>query len=114
MEYCTEKQGSVLIVKVKGRLDSTTSPELEKQFADFIDQGETSMIVDLGGMTYVSSTGLRCILTTAKKLMAVQGKFGLCNLQKMAQEVFELSGFSSILPIYDSFEEALAKIEKPL
>lgn len=109
MEYSVEKQGDVLVVKVKGRLDSTTAPELEQQCADYIDQGEKCFIMDLEEMTYVSSSGLRCILTTAKKLMACDGKFAVCNLQKMAQEVFSLSGFSFMLSIYDSLEEAIAK-----
>ena len=94
-----QSENNVTIASVEGRLDAVSAPELESQLSTVIDDGQTSLILDLSGLEYISSAGLRVILTTAKKLKTVQGKMALCNLQETVQQIFEISGFCSILTI---------------
>ena len=72
--------------------------------------GEIRFIIDFEALDYISSAGLRSILVIAKKLKAQDGQILLCSLKDAVKEVFEISGFSSIIPIHESVEAAIAQI----
>ena len=110
MEISTNREEKGVVISVKGRMDATTSPDLEKQLTEMIDQGDTDLIIDFAGLDYISSAGLRSILATAKKLKAKNGTFSLAALQDVVKEVFEISGFDAIIPIHDSVESARENI----
>ena len=107
MECESTKQGNAVIVKVRGRMDAVTAPEFETECGKWIDGGELLLIIDLGGLEYISSAGLRSILAAAKRLKAAQGDIRFCNLNGMVQEVFSISGFSSMFTVCGGLEEAL-------
>jgi len=110
MEITTRKQDNAVVVTVKGKLDAISSPEFEKGLAELIAEGEKVFIIDFGELDYISSAGLRSILATAKKLKAKEGQLMLSTLKDVVKKVFEVSGFSSIIPIHESVESALAQI----
>lgn len=87
--------GSKLTISVGGRLDTTTSPELEAQL-DL--NGITDLTFDMKELDYVSSAGLRLLLK-AQKQMNTQGDMRLVNVNDIVMEVFEVTGFSSILKV---------------
>ncbi len=87
--------GSKLTISVGGRLDTTTSPELEAQL-DL--NGITDLTFDMKELDYVSSAGLRLLLK-AQKQMNTQGDMRLINVNDIVMEVFEVTGFSSILKV---------------
>jgi len=103
----TGKDDGRFMVAVRGRMDAVTAPEFEKRILDWIDSGETHIILDLGELEYISSAGLRSILTIAKNLRGQQGSLVLCALRDTVKEVFEISGFSTIIPVCESTEAAL-------
>ena len=107
MDIQEERKGQVVIVKVSGRLDSNNSSELERKISDLVDKNEKVILVDCQQLSYVSSSGLRVFLMGLKKMNAVQGKFWICSLQDMVQEVFDISGFTGIFSIFGSQSEAL-------
>ena len=107
MEFESSKKDQALIIKIKGRMDAITSPELEQECTKWIEAGEKLLIIDLAELEYISSAGLRSILSTAKALKAIQGEIRFCNLTGMVQEVFSISGFSSMFPIFDTLDSAL-------
>jgi len=107
MEFASNKQDQAMVISVTGRMDAVTAPEFEQECNKWIDEGERLLIIDLGGLEYISSAGLRSILATAKKLKAEQGQIRFCNLNGMVQEVFSISGFSSMFTICETSEEAL-------
>jgi anti-anti-sigma factor len=82
---------------------------LEKNCADLISKGGRKMLLNLSELEYVSSAGLRSVLTIAKKLKPAGGSLALCGLSGLVQEVFSISGFDSFFPVYDSVESATAK-----
>ena len=82
---------------LSGRLDTTTAPELEKEIGASLD-GLTSLTLDMADLSYVSSAGLR-VLLSAQKAMAKQGSMTVCNVNETVMEIFEVTGFSDILTI---------------
>ncbi|MCF8104178.1 MAG: STAS domain-containing protein [Desulfohalobiaceae bacterium] len=110
MEFCSSREQGVMTIKVSGRLDAGNAPEFEKECANCLDEGDTHLLVGLEDLEYISSAGLRSILSTGKKLKARGGDLILCSLNGMVQEVFDISGFSSIFSIYDTMEAALDEI----
>ena len=106
----TGKEQGAVILAVKGRIDSVAAPEFGKQMDDLINQGETRIIFNLSELDYISSAGLRCILLMAKNLKEKKGKIVLAAVKPSVMKVFEISGFSSIIPISNSIEAALAQL----
>ena len=91
------KNNSTLTVAVEGRLDTTTAPNLEAELKSSLD-GITELIFDFSNLEYVSSAGLR-VLLSAQKIMNKQGKMVIRNVGEAIMEIFEVTGFSDILTI---------------
>jgi len=108
MHMRNEKKGGYLVVTVQGRLDAVTAPDFEGSAACWLSSGEKDVLIDLSGLEYISSAGLRAILASAKKLKSVQGQIAFCGLSGMVQEVFTISGFNSIFNIHATLDEALS------
>ena len=87
----------VLNVKVEGRLDTATAPELEAELAEVIDEAD-ELVFNLEGLEYMSSAGLRILLATQKK-MNLKGGMKVTNVNEIVREVFEVTGFADILTI---------------
>ena len=108
MEFTSTKNGDKLIVLVSGRLDAITAPEFDAECKTWIADGNTNVIADLTALEYISSAGLRSVLTAAKQLKGAQGGLAFCGLSGMVEEVFSVSGFSAMFPLFNSIDEALA------
>lgn len=107
MDVSTRKEKQTMLISLKGRLDAVAAPELEKCCVELLEAGETKLVLELAALEYISSAGLRSVLSVAKKLKAVGGALSLCCLSGLVQEVFTISGFDSFLPMYATVEEAL-------
>ena len=107
MEIIEENQRGINIYKLNGHLDSNTSLGFENKLIQAIDDGSKSMIIDFKNLDYISSAGLRVILKATKALKREDGKIMLCDMQDYVKEVFEISGFDSLLPIVGSMGDAL-------
>jgi len=107
MEITEDKRGEILILKLKGRLDSLTSNKLEERFLALLDKEEKKVIVDFSQLDYISSAGLRVLLMVSKRLQGSKGKIVLSSMQEQAKEVFDIAGFSSIFHIFQSQEDAI-------
>ena len=92
-----KKDGSALVIALEGRLDTTTAPDLEKELKNSLD-GITDLTLDMTNLDYISSAGLR-VLLSAHKIMVKQGKMKVTNASEIVREVFEVTGFSDILNI---------------
>ena len=86
-----------LTVKVTGRLDTTTAPELEASLNESYN-GVTKLVLDFGEIDYLSSAGLR-VLLQAQKTMNKQGEMVVRNINETISEIFEVTGFSDVLTI---------------
>ena len=90
-------EGTAAELKIIGRLDTTTAPELEAA-VDGCAAGIKELVLDCGELEYVSSAGLRVILK-AQKLMNAQGSMKLIHVNETIMEVFDITGFADILTI---------------
>ena len=89
--------GTALTLVVAGRLETLTAPSLEKVVREELD-GVTELVFDLTGLEYISSAGLR-VLLTAQKTMNAKGAMKVTGVNGIVREVFEVTGFSDILTI---------------
>ena len=106
MQISTRTINDVHIVAIAGNLDSSTSPEAQKAL-DAVLAGARTVAIDFTDLDYISSAGLRVLLGAAKQLRASGGTLRMFGLNPSVREVFEISGFSTILPVYPSQAEAL-------
>ncbi len=95
------------LVSVEGRIDTTNFSEFEKPIMTLIEGGCSKIILDCSGLNYISSSGLRVFLIIQKKMKADKGNFILCSLQPGIKEIFDISGFSTIFPIFPDKESAI-------
>ena len=97
MNINIEKDNGATVIKISGRLDTTTAPELEKAINAEGDALK-SLIIDFKEINYISSAGLRVLLTAQKKMNA-QGSMELVNVSEEVMDIFEMTGFADILVI---------------
>ena len=107
MKIVAEKEGDLLIVRPFGQLDSDSSPALEKTLLEALEGGDRKLLIDMSGISYISSRGLRVFLLLAKRAKAADARIAACSLQAFVKEVFELSGFLQLLDVFDSTSQAV-------
>ena len=97
MTITEERNNDVVTLKIEGRLDTTTAPTLEKTINEIVD-GVKELILDMNQLTYVSSAGLRVLLSTQKKMSKI-GTMKLIGVCEEVMDIFEMTGFVDILNI---------------
>ena len=111
IEFNVSKKDDVAVVSLIGRLDANTSDDIQVRLLKLIDKGEKLIAIDSTQLNYISSAGLRVILMALKKLKSVNGKLAVFALKDHIKEVFDISGFTSMFPIFETQEEALNSIK---
>ena len=109
MQIFEGKKNDINIYRLRGRLDSNSSLDLEKKIFGAIDHGSKEIVLDFEDLDYISSAGLRVILKATKDLKHSDGRLILCAMKDYVKEVFEISGFDSFLPITTSLDDALKR-----
>ncbi len=107
MEATVEEKGDVVVIRVKGRLDAASSPQLEKKITSIIEAGHFKLMLNMAEVDYLSSAGMRLMLSVSKKLKHLEGKVVACSLNDDVVEVIKMAGFQQVLEIYPSEEEGL-------
>lgn len=108
MQVEITEAGSTILIRARGRIDSTTSPEFETRVLPLVEREADRVVVSLRGVEYVSSAGLRVFLMIAKRMKASKGRFVVCEMPEAVHHVFQLSGFLQIIRVVRTEEEALA------
>jgi len=103
--------GSAELLRVVGRLDAVTSSGFETRLADSLKVPGTPMVIDLAGVDYLSSAGLRALIVAAKTGRASGRGFALAGLRENVLGVIRISGFDSFFPIFATADEALRSID---
>lgn len=107
MELVEKTSGDVIILELNGRLDSNTSKLLEDKVMEVLGQGKRKLLMDFADVDYINSTGLRVLLLALQQLKKNQGKLVLCSIKDYMKEVFEISGYTEIFPIFSDQSEGL-------
>lgn len=107
MNIASRTQDGVTVVGVQGSLDSNTSPAAQAALDEILAAGGKRVALDFTALDYISSAGLRVLLGTAKKLNGSGGALRLFGLNQSVREVFDISGFSTILTVCRTEADAL-------
>lgn len=95
------------IFQVKGRLDSSSTPELEKSIQDSLDQGSKTLILDFSDLEYINSAGLRILVMSYQRLQPLGGQVMVCGVRDYIAEIFDISGYNRIFRMYANLDLAV-------
>lgn len=108
MQISSETVNDTQVVRFDGNLDTNTSTDAHDFLNSAIDEGASKIVISFEKVDFVSSAGLRILLATAKRLGGTGGVLRICGLNETVSEVFEISGFSTILNVFPTEADALA------
>jgi anti-sigma B factor antagonist len=108
MDIREERRAGILIVAASGRVDSNTSSAFETSV--LAHAREPRLLVDLAGVEYISSAGLRVFLMLARKVKDAGGRLALCGMGASVRQVFDLAGFTALFAVEPSLEQGLARL----
>jgi len=111
MELTHEKNGEILMITIKGRLDAATANVADSAIKKLMEEDCTRVLFNLNDLEYLSSGGLRVILGVAKEIKRKEGKLALCALHEFVKEIFEVSGFDSLIPIEDTVDSGIKLLD---
>ncbi len=109
MEVVKEPRGSAMVVRISGRLDILNSKELGNELQAIIDEGQRYLVLEMSGLEYVSSSGLRVLLQARKSLKPLGGTVVLCAMTEFVRKVVDTTGFTNIFKIFETTDAALAE-----
>lgn len=104
-----EAKGDLLILRISGRLDAVSSPNAEKKVFDFINSGRYKLLFDFNGVDYLSSAGMRMLLSVTKKLRSLSGKLVIFAVSPGVMDILKMSGFDHVLEIVSTEDDGLHK-----
>lgn len=108
MEITSTQHKHCNVVKVTGRIDSATSPQLAEAIAHINDDGKFKIVIDFSELDFISSAGLRVLIAALKNCRRYnRGDLVLASLPENIYSVFDLAGFTSIFKIYDDVVSAV-------
>jgi len=110
MDIVREKDGDVAVYRLAGRFDSNAAATAEAELAIGADGGTIRVVMDLSGLDYISSAGLRVLLVVARKIQQAAGKLALFGLKTEVRQVFAVSGFDTIISVQPDAAAALAYV----
>lgn len=110
MEIQTSTSGAATVVAVTGKLDTVTAPAFESWIRELIGGGSVRLVLDLSGIDYISSAGLRGLLVMSKLLKEKQGKACLVGVKGTVRSVFEMSGFLTFFRVEETVGAAVAQV----
>ena len=99
---------NVTVVDLEGKMNTSTSTEADAFLSQLVQGGSNRLLMNLQGIDYISGSGLRVILATGKRVGSSGGKLVFCNLNTSVGEVFRVSGFDTIFPVFETEQEALS------
>jgi len=107
LNVTVEKGANATIVRIEGRLDATFSPMLEKKIMEQILGGARNILLDFSQLNYLSSAGIRLLLSVTKKLKDLGGALYCCSLGEEVMEIIKMAGFEHIIHIFLTEQEAI-------
>lgn len=107
MALTQSEENGVIILAVDGNLDGEGTQALEEQVLALLESGSTKLLFDFSSLDYINSSGLRVLVLAYQRLKKNSGAVAICGVKDYIQEVFEVSGYDKIFPLYPARVEAL-------
>jgi anti-anti-sigma factor len=108
MKIQTRDENDVKIVLFAGELDTNTSPDAEAHLNELRSSGSHKILLNFEKLDFISSAGLRVLLATAQELKIAGGGLRVCSLNQDVKEVFDISGFSTLLMVFENEAKGLS------
>lgn len=112
MDISEEKKENATIFSLKGRLDSATSPEVEKKILEAIAHGAKEVILDFSSLEYISSAGIRVLVHCHKEIEKLNGRILLAGVPKPIENVLYITGFLPYFEVFEGQNQALQALNK--
>ena len=112
MEVSADREDGILSVRVQGRIDGANVRQFMETVRCATEDGDRAVIMDFERLVYISSSGLRAVLMTAKSLRSRDVGFALCSLSAVVRAAFGTSGFDRIIAIHPTRADALAALDR--
>lgn len=100
----------IIKVSLDGRLDIAGASEIDKQFTALTSSKKAEILVDMNAVSFIASSGMRTLLSSAKALSKRGGKMVLANTQPLVKEALTTAGIDTLIPMFDGLEEAIAEL----
>lgn len=110
MKWSERQVGEAVVATVAGRIDLTNADALRDQMTEALKKTKAALVLDLSGVDYMSSAGLRSLMIVFKAAKAEGKALGLAALQPLLLEIFTISRFHLVFPLFDSVADATAKL----
>lgn len=107
IEIVKSQKGGVLILKLRGRLDSISSPSLQNVVVEAVDDKNVKFLLDLSSLQYLSSSGMKVLLMTSRMLESLSGKLVLCAVPQEVRDVLKMTGGLPLFEIAKNEAEGL-------
>lgn len=111
MNISAESRENCTVLRLEGRLDLNSSSKLKEQVKELVSEGSTNIVLDLGGVGFVNSSGLGTLVSILKDVRIVKGQMVLCKPAQYVQEIFEITQLSHIFDIYANENEAVESMK---
>ena len=116
MDLSPRRFADTVVLAPRGRIDHASADALETARAPYLARcadGEDRLVLDLSGVEYIASVGLRVLMVAAKQAHARHGTVVVAALQPVVREIFEISKFTMVLPTFASVRDALSALSRP-
>ncbi len=112
MEISERDEKGILVLRPTGRLNNDTSPDFQTKLLSGVESNDT-VVVDFSDVEYISSAGLRALMTASKKQKAKGGRLAVADLAPLVKEVFEISRFAQVVQVFGTTADAIAATRAP-
>ena len=113
MNVVARRYANAVVLQVGGRLDQDTCEAFRGELMNAVEEAlavGAALILDLSGVEYVSSAGLRCFVIASRRMKAAKGRILVAALQPMVAEIFEISHFDALMDVHSTVRDALAAV----
>jgi anti-sigma B factor antagonist len=107
MEIVEEKLQNVWILKPVGRIDASCSGQIKDKVLSLIDTGQKKLLIDLGEVDFIDSSGLGTLVSSLNSIKKAGGKLKICDIQENPKQVFEMTRLDRVFEVFDDRDEAL-------
>lgn len=107
MRISVADRDGIRVARIEDELDGQTAAGAQEELLALIGADDSRMLIDLEGLRFISSAGLRVLLVVAKELQRTGGAMRICGANESVRSVFEIAGFDTIIPMHADQEEAM-------
>jgi anti-sigma B factor antagonist len=108
MDIDVKESGTVTVVAPRGDVDMAVADEMRHRLTGLVDKGQTRLVLDLGGVMYIDSSGLGALVAAMKHARAAGGDIKICMLESDVRSVFEMTRLDKVLALHGTRQEAVA------